>query len=457
MNTWEQIAEILSHRLPKHSYENWFKGTHLSNESDGEIQVAVPNKFFKDWIETHYIDAIEEAIKNLNLRKHLSFTVEHVGTSAEGGSNHQKEDNEEDRGATPRRIYQVSSSTEVPNKRHAFLNPRFTFGNFVVGPSNQFAHAAAQAVAEMLYKAYNPLFVYGGVGLGKTHLMHAIGHRVLIDNPDIKISFVSSEQFMNEMISCIRYDRMAQFRQKYRNVDILMVDDIQFLSDKERTQEEFFHTFNALYDARKQLVFSSDRYPKEIPNLEERLRSRFEWGLLADIQPPDMETKVAILRKKAAIDGIDLPDDVSLFLAKKIRSNVRELEGSLIKLGAVASLSGREISVEMAEEVLKDILDETERAVTVDLIQKRVSDHYKVKQSDLKSKKRNQSIVLPRQVAMYLSRKLTDKSLPEIGKFFGGKDHTTVIHSCKNVEKRMERDPDFHKTVGRLRESIQSQ
>ena len=454
MNTWEQISEILSHRLPKQSYENWFKAVRLSRENEGEIQVAVPNKFFKDWIEAHYTEAIDDAIKDLNLGKHLNFTIQGEETKVEKQSVAPTQPKAQV--SLPRRS-PVAAAALPRIQHHAFLNARFTFGNFVVGPSNQFAHAAAQAVAEVLYKAYNPLFIYGGVGLGKTHLMHAIGHRVLADNPDIKISFVSSEQFMNEMISSIRYDRMAQFRQKYRNVDLLMVDDIQFLSDKERTQEEFFHTFNALYDARKQLVFSSDRYPKEIPNLEERLRSRFEWGLLADIQPPDMETKVAILRKKAAIDGIDLPDDVSLFLAKKIRSNVRELEGSLIKLGAVASLSGREITVDMAQEVLKDILDETERAVTVELIQKRVCDHYKMKQSDLKSKKRNQSIVLPRQVAMYLCRKLTDKSLPEIGKLFGGKDHTTVIHSCKNVEKRMERDPDFHKTVGRLHESIQSQ
>ena len=454
MNSWEQIADILSQRLPKQSYENWFKASRLSSENEGEIRVAVPNKFFKDWIETHYTEAIDDAIKDLKLGKGLSFTIE---GEANPLGEEQQPPTPDKAAVSSRRKAPAMPAAAVTKRRHTFLNARFTFGNFVVGPSNQFAHAAAQAVAEVLYKAYNPLFIYGGVGLGKTHLMHAIGHRVLVDNPDIKISFVSSEQFMNEMISCIRYDRMAQFRQKYRNVDILMVDDIQFLSDKERTQEEFFHTFNALYDARKQLVFSSDRYPKEIPNLEERLRSRFEWGLLADIQPPDLETKVAILRKKAAIDGIDLPDDVSLFLAKKIRSNVRELEGSLIKLGAVASLSGREISVDMAQEVLKDILDETERAVTVDLIQKRVSDYYKVKQSDLKSKKRNQSIVLPRQVAMYLCRKLTDKSLPEIGKFFGGKDHTTVIHSCKNVTKRMERDPDFEKTVGRLHESIQSQ
>jgi chromosomal replication initiator protein len=454
MNTWEEIAQALSKRLPKQSFENWFKSTKLSDETEQEIQVAVPNKFFKDWIETHYSDVIDDVLKTLNLKKGLFFRIERDLNAGEqiAAEKYPESKNEK----TPPHV-QPAYSTAIFKKEHSFLNARFTFENFVVGPSNQFAQAAAQAVAEVLYKAYNPLFIYGGVGLGKTHLMHAIAHRVLMDIPNIKISFVSSEQFMNEMISCIRYDRMAQFRQKYRNVDILMVDDIQFLSDKERTQEEFFHTFNALYDSRKQLVFSSDRYPKEIPNLEERLRSRFEWGLLADIQPPDLETKVAILRKKAAIDRINLPDDVSIFLAKKIRSNVRELEGSLIKLGAVASLSGREITVEMVQEVLKDILDETERIVTIEGIQKKVSEFYKIKLTDLKSKKRNQSIVLPRQVAMYLSRKLTEKSLPEIGKQFGGKDHTTVIHACKNVKKRIETDPDFLNTVNRLSDMVQSQ
>ncbi len=404
----------------------------------------------KDWIETHYSDLLNDVIENLDFKKNLSFLVD---------KDFQVEEKSKDQV-----LPEMPSRETVPAVKDAtpvksgisFLNERFTFENFVVGPSNQFAHAAARAVGEVLYKAYNPLFIYGGVGLGKTHLMHAIGHHVHSVNKRVKICFVSTEHFMNEMISCIRYDRMAQFRQKYRNMDVLMVDDIQFLSDKERTQEEFFHTFNALYDARKQLVFSSDRYPKEIPNLEERLRSRFEWGLLADIQPPDLETKVAILRKKAEIDGIHLPDDVSIFLAKKIRSNVRELEGSLIKLGAVASLTSREISVDLAKEALKDFLDEKEKVLSIDLIQRVVTEHYKVKITDLKSKKRNQSIVLPRQVAMYLCRKLTESSLPEIGKNFGGKDHTTVIHACKNIEEKINSSQELANTIQHLKEKVLS-
>lgn len=448
MNTWEEITEILSTRLTKQSFDNWFKPTKLFRENEEEIQVAVPNKFLKDWIETHYTDLLNDVIENLEFKKNLSFRVD---------KEFQVEEESKDQIVPEMPSREILPVDTAPVKSGIlFLNERFTFENFVVGPSNQFAHAAARAVGEVLYKAYNPLFIYGGVGLGKTHLMHAIGHHVHSVNKQIKICFVSTEHFMNEMISCIRYDRMAQFRQKYRNMDVLMVDDIQFLSDKERTQEEFFHTFNALYDARKQLVFSSDRYPKEIPHLEERLRSRFEWGLLADIQPPDLETKVAILRKKAEIDGINLPDDVSLFLAKKIRSNVRELEGSLIKLGAVASLTSREISVDLANEVLKDFLDEKEKVLSIDQIQHIVAEHYKVKITDLKSKRRNQSIVLPRQVAMYLCRKLTERSLPEIGKNFGGKDHTTVIHACKNIDAKINNSQELANTVQQLKEKVLS-
>ncbi|NOY52071.1 MAG: chromosomal replication initiator protein DnaA [Deltaproteobacteria bacterium] len=450
MNTWEEITEILSTRLTKQSFDNWFKSTKLFSENENEIQIAVPNKFLKDWIETHYSDLLNDVIENLDFQKNLSFRVDHKFQDKEPLQDPVLPE-------MPSPKTSVSLEEHVPaGKGISFLNERFTFENFVVGPSNQFAHAAARAVGEVLYKAYNPLFIYGGVGLGKTHLMHAIGHHVHSVNKQVRICFVSTEHFMNEMISCIRYDRMAHFRQKYRNMDVLMVDDIQFLSDKERTQEEFFHTFNALYDARKQLVFSSDRYPKEIPNLEERLRSRFEWGLLADIQPPDLETKVAILRKKAEIDGIHLPDDVSLFLAKKIRSNVRELEGSLIKLGAVASLTSRDISVGLAQEVLKDFLNEKEKIVSIALIQRFVVEHYKVKIADLKSKKRNQSIVLPRQVAMYLCRNLTDSSLPEIGKNFGGKDHTTVIHACKNIDTKIKTNPELANTIQQLKDRVLS-
>ncbi len=447
MNLWEEITQILSERLPKKSFETWIMHTKLFSENEEEINIAVPNKFSKDWIETHFNERIHEILESQNIRKSISFSIKRDLFDSKLA---------DDSDLIQQKMEQSSGQKTQKKNWPSFLNPRFTFENFVVGPSNQFAHAASRAVAEVLYKAYNPLFIYGGVGLGKTHLMHAIAHNILSINSNIRICFVSTEHFMNEMIGCIRYDRMAQFRQKYRNMDVLMVDDIQFLSDKERTQEEFFHTFNALYDARKQLVFSSDRYPKEIQNLEERLRSRFEWGLLADIHPPDLETKIAILSKKAEIDGIELPDDVSLFLAKKIRSNVRELEGSLIKLGAFASLSGRKITVELAQEVLKGFLNEKEHVITIEMIQKRTAEHYKVKISDLKSKKRNQSIVLPRQVAMYLSRSMTDKSLPEIGRHFGGKDHTTVIHACRNIEKKIKADQSFQNVVDKLSEQIQT-
>lgn len=449
MNTWEEITQIISKQIPKQSFETWFKPTKLFQENDHEIMVSVPSKFSKEWIENHYLTVIKDVLETMDSKKTLSFSVsKDLMILNEKDHNGKEKNNPID--AFPEK--QDSTST----KERSFLNPRFTFDNFVVGPSNQFAHAASRAVAEVLYKAYNPLFIYGGVGLGKTHLMHAIGHHILSKNANIRVTFVSTEHFMNEMISCIRYDRMSQFRNKYRNMDVLMVDDIQFLSDKERTQEEFFHTFNALYDTRKQLVFSSDRYPKEIQNLEERLRSRFEWGLLADIHPPDLETKVAILCKKAEIEHINLPNEVSLFLAKKIRSNVRELEGSLIKLGAFASLSGQEITIDLAKTVLKDFFNEKGDLVTIEKIQKKVSEHFNVRIGDLKSKKRTQTIVVPRQVAMYLCRKLTDKSLPETGKSFGGKDHTTVIHACRNIEGKIKKDTDFSNMVQKLTEEIQS-
>ena len=446
--TWQRISEALQERIPKQSFDTWIRPTRLSFEDDQEIRVSVPNSFFKEWIEKHYTTLINEIQADLRVQKRVAFLV-----------NRDLLPGMELASEPSLTTSAPSLNTRPPDRSplvQATLNPKFTFNNFVVGPSNQFAHAAARAVAEVLYTAYNPLFIYGGVGLGKTHLMHAIGHHILSVDTGIRICFVSSERFMNEMISSIRYDRMPQFRSKYRNMDVLMVDDIQFFSDKERTQEEFFHTFNALFEMRKQLVFSSDRYPKEIPNLEERLCSRFEWGLLADIQPPDLETKVAILRKKAEMERIDLPDDVSLFLAERIRSNVRELEGSLIRLGAYASLSGRPITVSLAQEVLKEFLDARETVITMEGIQKKVCEAYDVRLGELKSKRRNQSVVLPRQVAMYLCRHLTGKSLPEIGKAFGGKDHTTVIHACRAVEARLEKDPEFAQVVNRLRRELSS-
>ena len=334
------------------------------------------------------------------------------------------------------------------------LNSRYTFDTFVVGSSNQFAHAAAQAVAEAPSRSYNPLFLYGGVGLGKTHLMHAIGQYLLRHLPDITLTYISSERFMNEMINSLRYDRILDFRARYRSIDVLLVDDVQFLAGKEGTQTEFFHTFNSLYDAQKQIVISSDCPPHQIPSLEERLRSRFEWGLIADIQPPDLETKVAILQKKAGAEAIPIPDDVALYIAGGIKSNVRELEGSLIRLIAYASLTGSAISLPLAEEVLRDIIDHSDKVITIEMIQKLVASHYNLKVADLKSRNNSKAVTLPRQIAMYLSKSLTAASLPEIGRSFGGKHHSTVIHSIRKIDGLCKRDRTFHTLINSFIQSF---
>ena len=329
----------------------------------------------------------------------------------------------------------------------ASLNPKYTFESFVVGSSNQFAHAAARAVAEIPSKSYNPLFLYGGVGLGKTHLMHAIGHYIQARNRHLNLAYISSDRFINEMINAIRFDRLPAFRQKYRAIDVLLVDDIQFIAGKDRTQEEFFHIFNALHDAQKQIVISSDCPPRQIPTLEERLHSRFEWGLIADIQPPDIETKVAILRKKAEAERVVLPENVALFIASKVRTNIRELEGSLIRLIAYASLTGRDFDLALAQEVLRDLLHTEEKPITIEMIQKFVADHYNVKLTELKAKNNSKSVAVPRQIAMYLTKTLTDASLPEIGKGFGGKHHSTVIHSVRKIDGLRKKDPEFDRLI----------
>jgi chromosomal replication initiator protein len=334
------------------------------------------------------------------------------------------------------------------------LNPRYTFDTFIVGPSNQFAHAAARAVAEAPSRSYNPLFIYGGVGLGKTHLMHAIGHYVVRHTPGLTLSYISSERFMNEMINALRFDRILDFRAQYRSVDILLVDDIQFVSGKEGTQMEFFHTFNALHDAQKQLVISSDRPPHEIPALEERLRSRFEWGLIADIQTPDIETKIAILKRKAETEAVPLPDSVAMFIANRIKSNIRELEGSLTRLVAYASLKGLPLTIDLAQDVLRNTLDLDDRAVTIEQIQRFVADYYQLRLADLKSRNNAKSVAMPRQVAMYLSKSLTTASLPEIGRAFGGKHHSTVIHSIKKVEDLRRTRPEFDALMGNFLTTI---
>ncbi len=449
------ILLSISKRVNYQSFNTWFKPISYAAINESILLVRVPNEFCRDWIINNYSDVLEESIKELNLEEYeLSLQIEEK-TKQEGNltashstgmtwSSSLKPINNQEVS-----VLGVSPSLEVENSE-PHLNPKYSFDTFVVGSCNQFAHAAALAVVDMPSKTYNPLYIYGGVGLGKTHLMHAIGHSIKSRNSKVKLAYISSEKFMNELINAIRYDKTITFREKYRNIDILLMDDIQFIAGKERTQEEFFHTFNALYDAQRQIVISSDCPPREIPTLEERLHSRFEWGLIADIQPPDLETKVAILKRKAELEKIDLPDNVALFIASKIKSNIRELEGSLVRLVAYASLKGLPLGIELAQEVLKNIIDEENSGITIDQIQKVVANYYGLKVSDLKSKNNSRSIAVPRQVAMYLCKSLTKTSLPEIGREFGGKHHTTVLHSINKIGLLCKTDKVFHKVINNL-------
>ncbi len=439
---WGEALSAIQSRVARQSFDNWFRPLAFESIEESRVKVRLPNRFFKEWFEDHYLGLLKSVLED------LMFTKVDVVLSVQEQESQAETDSKPD--APARR----------PIRRHRneapFLNPKYTFETFVVGGSNQFAHAGCLAVGEQLSKAYNPLFIYGGVGLGKTHLLHAIGHLVLRRNGRVRLSYVSSEKFTNDLINAIRFDSTVEFRNRYRSLDLLMIDDIQFIAGKERTQEEFFHTFNDLYDSAKQIVISSDSLPREIPTLEERLRSRFEWGLIADIQPPDLETKAAILRKKAQAESVRLPDEVSLFIAKNVQSNIRELEGSLVRLIAYASLTGREISLELAQETLKDLNAERAKVITLAAIQRAVADSFRVKVEDLKSKERNQGIVLPRQVAMYLGRIMTVSSLPAIGEAFGGKDHTTVIHACEKIKRRLAADEGFRRHIESLSQTIAS-
>ena len=439
---WDQILARVETKVNRHSFSTWFKPTAFVADGGRSITVRVPNPLFKDWLTKHYSVVLSEALVEVRRPETSLVFVAEPGAALPAAA--------EEPGAPPDDAAEISGDGRTP----AGLNPRYTFDTFIVGPSNQFAHAACRAVAEAPSRSYNPLFIYGGVGLGKTHLMHGVGQFVLEHDRSLKLTYISSERFMNEMINAVRYDRILDFRERYRSVDILLVDDIQFVSGKEGTQTEFFHTFNALYDAQKQIVLSSDRPPHEIPALEERLRSRFEWGLIADIQPPDLETKVAILKRKAEAEAVPLPDNVAIYIAGRIKSNIRELEGSLIRLIAYASLTGREISLELTQEVLKNVIDSDEKAVTIETIQKFVSDYYQLKLFELKSKNNSKSIALPRQIAMYLCKTLTHASLPEIGRSFGGKHHSTVIHSIKKVEEMRKTDGDFNSLMTNFLESF---
>ncbi len=438
-NEWQDALAYIQGRVPKQVYDTWFTPICLERIEDSTAQLGVPNKFFGDWLHQHYGPLLSEAVSAARggLETAITFVIFKQAKKQPDGST----------------VATVRQNTGPRAKRGIQLNPKYTFKNFVVGAGNQFAHAACMAVAEQPAKAYNPLFIYGDTGLGKTHLLNAIGNHVA-ERTDLRIAYLTTEQFTNEVINSIRYDKMMDLRKRYRHIDMLMIDDIQFLAGKERTQEEFFHTFNALYEAHKQLVLSSDRFPKDMPDIEERLRSRFEWGLIADLQPPDVETRIAILRKKSEDEGITLPEDVIQFLATTMKSNIRELEGSLVRLGAYASLTGQTITLEMAKNVLRDLIGTKKKIVSMDDIQETVGARFHVKIADLKSRRRSKTLVHPRQIAMYLCRELTDSSYPEIGRQFGGKDHTTIIHACKQIIKAKDRDSVFSATLESLKEQI---
>jgi chromosomal replication initiator protein len=439
MNAWQEILGYIKTKVNTQSYQTWLRPTRFSHVNQEELVVRVPNREFQDWIQEHYSSLINEALAQLPL--HLS-KVQYV---VEEGT--EKKPMESGDG----KAFQAKLDFESVDHQ---LNPRYTFDTFVVGNCNQFAHAAAQAVAENPAKNYNPLFLYGGVGLGKTHLMQAVGHMIKSNWKEKRLAYVSSENFTNEVINSLRYDRMVSFRDKYRNVDILLMDDIQFIAGKERTQEEFFHTFNTLYEGQKQVVISSDCPPKEIPGLEERLRSRFAWGLTADLQAPDLETKRAILAKKTESQGLTLPDDVSDFVARKIKSSIRDLEGALTRLIAYSSLTGTPVSLTMAQQVLKNLVDLEERRVSIENVQRAVCREFGLSLPQLKAKDNSRGISYPRQIAMFLAKELTPASLPQIGREFGGKHHTTVLHSINKIAELRETDRDLNRLLNKLRDSL---
>jgi chromosomal replication initiator protein len=425
LDVWQAVLEIVEKKVNQQSFNTWFKPTQLIKYDDKALYVRVPNAFFQDWLNDH-IDVVLDAARQAALGDiNVVYITEKI----------------------PVEIAALSQGRLDFDSVDNTLNPKYTFDTFVVGSSNQFAHAAALAVAERPSKAYNPLFLYGGVGLGKTHLMHAIGHTIKLNNKTLRLTYISTEKFTNEVINAIRYDKMLSFKERYRNNDVLLIDDIQFIAGKERTQEEFFHTFNSLYDTHKQIIISADCPPREIPTIEERLHSRFEWGLIADIQPPDLETKVAIIKKKAERQNISIPDNVALYIASKIKSNIRELEGALVRLIAFCSLKGSEITLVMAQETLHDILGPGEKTITIEMIQKMIADHFKMRVHDLKSKNNSKSVAEPRQICMYLCKHLTGASLPQIGREFGNKHHTTVLHSVNKIEDLRQQDRELNKQI----------
>ena len=440
-NLWDKTLDIIKSELSEVSFNTWIKSCEPISISSDTLKISVPNSFTQDILDKRYKDLVVNSIKAVCSKQYkIEFIIMSDGY-----------DNEENN----RNSNQRQKAIVVNDEMSSTLNPKYTFNSFVIGNSNRFAHAASLAVAESPAKAYNPLFIYGGVGLGKTHLMHAIGHYILQNNPNAKVVYVSSEKFTNELINAIKDDKNEEFRNKYRNVDILLIDDIQFIAGKERTQEEFFHTFNELHDANKQIILSSDRPPKEIPTLEDRLRSRFEWGLIADIQVPDFETRMAILKKKADVENLNVANEVMGYIATKIKSNIRELEGALIRIIAYSSLTNRAVTVDLATEALKDIISKKQgKHVTIDSIQDIVSSYFNLRVEDLKSQRRTRNVAYPRQIAMYLSRKLTDMSLPKIGEEFGGRDHTTVIHAYEKISGNLKTDDSLQHTINELTKKV---
>lgn len=431
-NPWLQVLAEVQKKIDANSFETWFEPTAFIGQDGDSLYVKVPNAYFKDWLSFHYSAALAEAGKAV-LGK--IFEIKYIFDDAAFSFKRNPPDERR----------KTFGTLLNPN-----LNPHYSFDAFVVGSCNQFAHAAALAVSKNPARAYNPLYIYGGSGLGKTHLMNAIGHASLQNDPRLKILYITTEKFMNDLVNHLQFGKILDFRQKYRSIDVLIMDDIHTLGGKDRTKEEFFHTFNHLYDNQKQIVISSDCPPKEIANLEERFRSRFEWGLIADLKPPDIETRIAIIKKKADQEGVVLPESVALFIADKVHSNVRELEGYLRRVVAYASLKGEPIELDLARESLKDLLDSTARVVNIDKIQKMVCHAYKIKPAQLKAKNNSPKISFPRQIAMYLAKELTDSSLPEIGKKFGGKHHTTVLHSIRKIERMRQDNPEFDKEINSL-------
>ncbi|MFD2209444.1 chromosomal replication initiator protein DnaA [Virgibacillus halophilus] len=440
---WAIALEKIQEKVSKPSFDTWLKNTQAATLEGKTLVISAPNEFARDWLEEQYTQLIADIVEEITGSK---LTIKFIIPDSQAESEHIKPVEKKEKPAE-----------DIQELQKTMLNPKYVFDSFVIGSGNRFAHAASLAVAEAPAKAYNPLFIYGGVGLGKTHLMHAIGHYVRDHNPNAKVVYLTSEKFTNEFINAIMENKTTNFRNKYRSVDILLIDDIQFIAGKESTQEEFFHTFNALHEENKQIIISSDRPPKEIPTLEDRLRSRFEWGLITDITPPDLETRIAILNKKAKSEGLDIPNEVMLYIANQIDTNIRELEGALIRVVAYSSLVNQDIDAALAADALKDIIPSNRpNVITIKKIMEVVGQNYQIRMDDFIAKKRTKSIAFPRQIAMYLSREMTDNSLPKIGEEFGGRDHTTVIHAHEKIAKMIDADTLFQKEIDDLREQIKS-